>query len=217
APMSNTLTEWYRMIWQLRIAIIVCLVDPENKSACERYFKTSEGATLKIKRRFHVRTVSVREEDGGIQNYELRLTNKLSPEKHRTLYVIAMPTKVDDPVDPRKQLKLVAETWATETATTSLADDLQPPPILVHGCNGVSRTAAFVATSMLCKSLQLTGEMSPLEVWARLNSARHNAAKERIHFLSSIECALLYAVDNGLLQPSNPQLAQVIKVGFQTS
>ncbi|PIO54000.1 hypothetical protein TELCIR_24646 [Teladorsagia circumcincta] len=67
---------------------------------------------------------------------------------------------------------------------------------------------------MLCKSLRMTGEMSPVEVWARLNSARHNAAKERIHFLSSIECALLYAVDNGLLQANHPQLTQVNKVGF---
>ncbi|PIO68969.1 hypothetical protein TELCIR_09225 [Teladorsagia circumcincta] len=104
--------------------------------------------------------------------------------------------------------------WLGVTATTCLADDLEPPPILVHGCNGVSRTSAFVATSMLCKSLRMTGEMSPVEVWARLNSARHNAAKERIHFLSSIECALLYAVDNGLLQANHPQLAQVNKVGF---
>ncbi|VDL82721.1 unnamed protein product [Nippostrongylus brasiliensis] len=60
--------------------------------------------------------------------------------------------------------------------------------------------------------------MSPLEVWARLNHARHNAAKERIHFLSSIECALLFAVDNGLIPAEYPQLEQVnvmIHAGYQ--
>lgn len=55
--------------------------------------------------------------------------------------------------------------------------------------------------------------MSPVEVWVRLNHARHNAAKERVHFLSSIECALLYAVDTGLLSANNPNLVQVNKVG----
>lgn len=138
--MANTIVEWFRMIWQLRIVIVVCLVDPDNPAVCERYFRTSEGGSLKVrceeflrnvtnilfqfvfslwcdetrirstddelrllerfdgifqvKHRFHVRTISVREEDYGITNYELRLTNKLSAEKHRTLYVISMPTKV---------------------------------------------------------------------------------------------------------------------------
>ncbi|ETN69918.1 hypothetical protein NECAME_15018, partial [Necator americanus] len=93
----------------------------------------------------------------------------------------------------------------------SNGEETEIPPILVHGCNGVGRTAAFIATFMLCRSLQKFGEMSPVEVWVRLNHARHNAAKERIYFLSSIECALLYAVDIGLIAASNPQLMQVNK------
>ncbi|RCN49538.1 Protein-tyrosine phosphatase [Ancylostoma caninum] len=216
APMSNTLIDWFRMIWQLKIAIVVCLTDPENPACCEPYFKLRENQTLKVKNRFVVRTISVREEDGGITNYHLKLTNKLSSEKNRTLYVIAMPTSLHKPVNPRKQLSLVAEVWATETATSSLVDGTEVPPILVHGCYGVSRTAAFVATCMMCKSLQTRGEMSPLEVWARLNHARHNAAKERVHFLSSIECALLFAVDIGLLSANNPQLIEVNKMFRQS-
>lgn len=212
APMANTIVEWFRMIWQLRIVIVVCLVDPDNPAVCERYFRTSEGGSLKVKHRFHVRTISVREEDYGITNYELRLTNKLSAEKHRTLYVISMPTKVSEPVPPRKQLKLVSELWATQTATTCFVEENEPAPILVHGCTGCSRTAAFVATCMLCKSLDTRGEMAPVEVWARLNNARHNAAKEKIHFLSSIECALAYAVDIGILPYNCPQLALVTKM-----
>ncbi|EPB80316.1 Protein-tyrosine phosphatase [Ancylostoma ceylanicum] len=144
APMANTLIDWFRMIWQLKIAIVVCLTDPENVASCEPYFKLRENQTLK--------------------------------------------------------------------ATSSVGDGTEVPPILVHGCNGVSRTAAFVATCMMCKTLQTTGEMSPLEVWARLNHARHNAAKERVHFLSSIECALLFAVDIGLLSANNPHLAEVNKM-----
>ncbi|WKY02795.1 hypothetical protein Q1695_016234 [Nippostrongylus brasiliensis] len=202
APMSNTLVDWFRMIWQMKIAIIVSLVDLEN---------------MKIKNRFRVRTISMREEEGGIINYQLRLKNKLSLEKQpRTLYVISMPTQLNEPIHPRKQLKLVAEMWATEMAIAPSQET--SAPILVHGCNGVSRTAAFVATCMLCKSLITRGEMSPLEVWARLNHARHNAAKERIHFLSSIECALLFAVDNGLIPAEYPQLEQVnvmIHAGYQ--
>ncbi|KIH44046.1 Protein-tyrosine phosphatase [Ancylostoma duodenale] len=190
APMSNTLIDWFRMIWQLKIAIVVCLTDPENPACCEPYFKLRENQTLKVKNRFVVRTISVREEDGGITNYHLRLTNKLSSEKNRTLYVIAMPT----------------------SATSSLGDGTEVPPVLVHGCYGVSRTAAFVATYIMCKSLQTRGEMSPMEVWARLNHARHNAAKERVHFLSSIECALLFSVDIGLLSANNPQLIEVNKM-----
>ncbi|KAK6745483.1 hypothetical protein RB195_011916 [Necator americanus] len=215
APMANTLIDWYRMIWQLKIAVVVCLVDPEDRAQCEPYFKPYQNRTFKIKNRFAVRTISIREEDAGITNYQLKLTNKLSLEKNRTLYVIAMPTQVNTPVHPRKQLNLIAEVSATETAASN-GEETEIPPILVHGCNGVGRTAAFIATFMLCRSLQKFGEMSPVEVWVRLNHARHNAAKERIYFLSSIECALLYAVDIGLIAASNPQLMQVNKM-FRSS
>ncbi|CAJ0596673.1 unnamed protein product [Cylicocyclus nassatus] len=212
APMADTLIDWYRMIWQMRISIIVCLIDPQNTSSCEPYFKPREHQTLKTKNRFIVKTISVREEDGGITNYQLRLTNKLSYEKNRTLYVIVMPTRLDKPVNPRRQLNLVQEVWATETANSSVGQDTEQPPVLVHGCFGVSRTAAFIATCMLCKSLQVTGEMSPVEVWARLNHARHNAAKERMYFFSSIECALLFAVDSGLISANNPNLIEANKM-----
>ncbi|ETN69919.1 Protein-tyrosine phosphatase [Necator americanus] len=93
APMANTLIDWYRMIWQLKIAVVVCLVDPEDRAQCEPYFKPYQNRTFKIKNRFAVRTISIREEDAGITNYQLKLTNKLSLEKNRTLYVIAMPTQ----------------------------------------------------------------------------------------------------------------------------
>ncbi|KJH41797.1 Protein-tyrosine phosphatase [Dictyocaulus viviparus] len=212
APMANTLVEWYRMIWQLKISIIVCLLDPMQLPTSERYFQLKEGSHLKIKHRFYIRTISVREDDGLLVNYQLRITNKLSTDKSRTVYVIVRPTKPDCPIEPRKQLNLVAEVWATETASLSMEEDRDTSPILVHGFAGIGRTAAFVATTMLCKSLQLHGVMSPVEVWTRLNDVRHNSARERIHFISSIECALLFAYDIGLLTPNIKQLNEVNKV-----
>ncbi|VDM62022.1 unnamed protein product [Angiostrongylus costaricensis] len=191
APMADTLIEWYRMIWQLKISIVVCLVDPQEIPPSERYFALKEGNKIKIKNRFKIRTTSVREHDGIIVNYELRVTNRrASSDKSRTVYVIVRPTK----------------------ATSTFEENRETPPILVHSCNGVSRTAAFVATAMLCKSLETQGEMSPVEVWSRLNQVRHNAARKRFHFISSIECALLYAFDIGLLTANIKQLKDVNKV-----
>uniref|UniRef100_A0A0K0DG92 Tyrosine-protein phosphatase domain-containing protein n=1 Tax=Angiostrongylus cantonensis TaxID=6313 RepID=A0A0K0DG92_ANGCA len=213
APMANTLIEWYRMIWQLKISIVVCLIDPQEIPPSERYFALKEGNKLKIKNRFKISTTSVREHDGIIVNYELRVTNRrASSDKNRVVYVIVRPTKDDTPIEPRKQLNLIAEVWATETATSTFEENSETPPILVHSCNGVSRTAAFVATAMLCKSLETQGEMSPVEVWSRLNQVRHNAARECFHFISSIECALVYAFDIGLLTANINQLKDVNKV-----
>ncbi|KAE9416656.1 hypothetical protein Angca_009927, partial [Angiostrongylus cantonensis] len=47
APMANTLIEWYRMIWQLKISIVVCLIDPQEIPPSERYFALKEGNKLK--------------------------------------------------------------------------------------------------------------------------------------------------------------------------
>ncbi|KAJ1361393.1 hypothetical protein KIN20_020633 [Parelaphostrongylus tenuis] len=98
-------------------------------------------------------------------------------------------------------VKTAEETHEKTQATSIYDEEREAPPVLVHSYYGVSRTAAFVATTMLCKS-----------VWSKLNQVRHNAAREPFQFISSIECALLYAFDIGLLTPNIKQLNDVNKV-----
>lgn len=46
--MSTTLTDWYRMIWQFHIKIIVCLVTLDNLDDCVTYFNFKNGGKTKV-------------------------------------------------------------------------------------------------------------------------------------------------------------------------
>jgi protein tyrosine phosphatase len=48
SPTSNTLLEWYRMIWQYKIQIIVCLVPLDNLDDCCKYFEKKKGKKVKV-------------------------------------------------------------------------------------------------------------------------------------------------------------------------
>uniref|UniRef100_A0A0M3HI33 Tyrosine-protein phosphatase domain-containing protein n=1 Tax=Ascaris lumbricoides TaxID=6252 RepID=A0A0M3HI33_ASCLU len=47
SPKSETLNDWYRMIWQLNIAVIVCLIPLSTKEDCAKYFERKIGKKLK--------------------------------------------------------------------------------------------------------------------------------------------------------------------------
>ena len=50
--MSNTLHEWYRMLWEQNAQIIVCVTPLESSSECAEYFKLKKGKTVKVKMSF---------------------------------------------------------------------------------------------------------------------------------------------------------------------
>ncbi|KHN85216.1 Receptor-type tyrosine-protein phosphatase epsilon [Toxocara canis] len=50
SPKPETLNDWYRMIWQLKIAVIVCLIPLPAKDDCAKYFERQIGKKLKIVR-----------------------------------------------------------------------------------------------------------------------------------------------------------------------
>lgn len=54
SPKSETLNDWYRMIWQLNIAVIVCLIPLSTKEDCAKYFERKIGKKLKVKYDFLV-------------------------------------------------------------------------------------------------------------------------------------------------------------------
>ena len=49
APKPETCIDFYRMIWQLKIHTIVCLVDLNDKEQCAPYFERRVGKKVKVR------------------------------------------------------------------------------------------------------------------------------------------------------------------------
>lgn len=88
APKPDTLFDWYRMIWQCNVRVIVCLTSLENSDDCAKYFNKKAGKSVSCKR-FSVKTFAVRPEN-SVTTYELRVKNSSAKgdEKERVIHVV---------------------------------------------------------------------------------------------------------------------------------
>ncbi|VDM39296.1 unnamed protein product [Toxocara canis] len=210
SPKPETLNDWYRMIWQLKIAVIVCLIPLPAKDDCAKYFERQIGKKLKHKR-FVIRTVTSRKE-GSCNVYELKFSNKDAKEEDRVIHLINF-TKwkvIVRPPETRQILEMMRSVWATE-ASAKLADD-KVTPTLVHGITGTRRTGTYVILSMLCRQIKYHRQMSLLSACSRVRHLRYSVMRNRICFTVLIESALTFAADQGLVNSASDSFKDAIKV-----
>uniref|UniRef100_A0A915BNT7 Tyrosine-protein phosphatase domain-containing protein n=2 Tax=Parascaris univalens TaxID=6257 RepID=A0A915BNT7_PARUN len=211
SPKPETLNDWYRMIWQLNIAVIVCLIPLSTKEDCAKYFERKVGKKLKHKR-FTIRTMTTRrEEDCNI--YELKFSNKDFKEDDRMIHLINF-TKwkiIVRPPEPRKFLAMMRSVWATEASANSVGDDKTSSPTLVHGVTGTRRTGTYVIMSMLCRQMSEHHQISLLKVCSRVRHFRYSVMRNRICFTVLLESVLVFAADQGLVDRSNVDFQNAIK------
>ncbi|VDK50753.1 unnamed protein product [Anisakis simplex] len=211
SPKDDTLNDWYRMIWQLKIGVIVCLIPLTDPKDCSKYFEKQVGKKIKHKR-FVVRTLASRK-DGSFKIYDLKLINKDVKDEERTVQLVNLTEwkVISRPPEPRKFLDFMRAVWATE-ASAKLADEDKVPPTLVHGITGTRRTGTYVIMSMLCKQMQTSRQMSLLKACSRVRQFRYSVVRNRICFSLLVESTITFAADQGLVDRATLNFRDALKV-----
>ncbi|CAJ0575294.1 unnamed protein product, partial [Mesorhabditis spiculigera] len=197
APMENTVLEWYHMIWQKEVRIVVALVDPVGKpDGCFPYFEAKKGNERKVKGWYTVRTVNARSEN-ALSNYELKVSNKHEKEAgDRMVHVISISNwRHTHMAKPKEMVELLLNVWAE--AKVVEGDDEGKTPVLVHGTAGVRRTSAFVAFATVAKSITSKNQVCIPSFIRYLRQLRYGALRNKTCYATLICASLQYAFDKG--------------------
>ncbi|XP_036390559.1 tyrosine-protein phosphatase non-receptor type 5-like [Megalops cyprinoides] len=161
-PTVNTVSDFWRMVWQERAPIIVMITNVEEKNEkCTEYWPegavTYEGIEITVNKVIQA------------DDYNLRIFTLKCDGEERTLrqywYTSWPDQKTPDKAPPL--LELVQE--------VEEARQQAPPcsgPVIVHCSAGIGRTGCFIATSILCKQLKYEGVADILKTTCQLRLDR---------------------------------------------
>uniref|UniRef100_A0A8V1A5N1 protein-tyrosine-phosphatase n=1 Tax=Gallus gallus TaxID=9031 RepID=A0A8V1A5N1_CHICK len=161
-PIVNTVSDFWRMVWQERSPIIVMITNIEEMNEkCTEYWPeeqiTYEGIEIIVNQVIQA------------DDYRLRLITLKKGEEVRNLkhywYTSWPDQKTPDQAPPLLQLVLEVEE-AMQSAEEKNA------PVIVHCSAGIGRTGCFIATSVCCKQLKSEGIVDILRTTCQLRLDR---------------------------------------------
>ncbi|XP_063649777.1 tyrosine-protein phosphatase non-receptor type 7 isoform X6 [Pan troglodytes] len=160
-PMPNTVSDFWEMVWQEEVSLIVMLTQlREGKEKCVHYWPTEEETYGP----FQIRIQDMKE----CPEYTVRQLTIQYQEERRSVKHILFSAWPDHqtPESAGPLLRLVAEVEESpETAT-------HPGPIVVHCSAGIGRTGCFIATRIGCQQLKARGEVDILGIVCQLRLDR---------------------------------------------
>ncbi|XP_019375241.1 PREDICTED: tyrosine-protein phosphatase non-receptor type 5 [Gavialis gangeticus] len=161
-PIVNTVSDFWRMVWQECSPIIVMITNIEEMNEkCTEYWPedqvTYEGIEITVN---HV----IQADD-----YRLRLITLKKDEEVRTLkhywYTSWPDQKTPDQAPPLLQL-------VQEVEEAMQHAEQKNAPVIVHCSAGIGRTGCFIATSICCKELKNEGIVDILRTTCQLRLDR---------------------------------------------
>ncbi|XP_077177670.1 tyrosine-protein phosphatase non-receptor type 5 isoform X1 [Paroedura picta] len=161
-PIVNTVSDFWRMVWQEHSPIVVMITNIEEMNEkCTEYWPehqvTYEGIEITVNRVIQA------------DDYRLRLITLKKGEEIRNLkhywYTSWPDQKTPDQAPPLLQLVQEVEE-ALQCAEEKNA------PIIVHCSAGIGRTGCFIATSICCKQLKNEGVVDILRTTSQLRLDR---------------------------------------------
>ncbi|XP_052592992.1 tyrosine-protein phosphatase non-receptor type 7 isoform X1 [Peromyscus californicus insignis] len=159
-PMPNTVADFWEMVWQEEVCLIVMLTQlREGKEKCVHYWPTDEETYGP----FQIRIQSMKEHP----EYTVRQLTIQHQEECRSVKHILFSAWPDHqtPESAGPLLRLMAEVESPETAANS-------GPIVVHCSAGIGRTGCFIATRIGCQQLKARGEVDILGIVCQLRLDR---------------------------------------------
>ncbi|XP_010073723.1 PREDICTED: tyrosine-protein phosphatase non-receptor type 7 [Pterocles gutturalis] len=160
-PMLNTVTDFWEMVWQEEVPLIVMITKlQEHKEKCVHYWPEKKGT-------YGPFTICVQ----GVSEYVEYIVQDLSIQLEgecRQVKHILFPSWPDQqtPESAKPLLHLVSKVDETLQAAAS------PGPIVVHCSAGIGRTGCFIATRIGCQQLKEKGEVDILGIVCRLRIDR---------------------------------------------
>ncbi|XP_051854608.1 tyrosine-protein phosphatase non-receptor type 7 isoform X1 [Antechinus flavipes] len=160
-PMRNTVSDFWEMVWQEEVPLIIMLTQlQEGKEKCVHYWPTEEESYGP----FQIRVQDVKERPEYIvRHLTIQYQEERRPVKH--VFFSAWPDH-QTPESAGPLLRLVDEIEESpDTAAKS-------GPIVVHCSAGIGRTGCFIATRIGCQQLKARGEVDILGIVCQLRLDR---------------------------------------------
>lgn len=178
-PMESTVSDFWRMIWEQHLEIIVMLTNLEeyNKAKCAKYWpeKVSDS------KQFGDITVTFASEqkysDYLIRNLDITRRNVEDEEDKRqiTQYHYLVWKDFMAPEHPHGIIKFIRQINSVYS--------LQRGPILIHCSAGVGRTGTLVALDSLIQQLEEEGHVSIFQTVCDLRRQRNFLVQSLVSFL----------------------------------
>ncbi|XP_069489690.1 tyrosine-protein phosphatase non-receptor type 7 isoform X1 [Ambystoma mexicanum] len=160
-PMMNTVNDFWEMVWQEDVPVIIMITKlKEGKEKCVHYWPDKEGTYGQYE--VHVEDVTECAEY-TVRELTIQLQDELRHVKH---FLYSSWPDHQTPESAKPLLKLVTE---VEGKTQEAQ---RRGPVVVHCSAGIGRTGCFIATSIGCQQLKTMGEVDVLGIVCRLRLDR---------------------------------------------
>uniref|UniRef100_A0A0K0DUE6 Tyrosine-protein phosphatase domain-containing protein n=1 Tax=Strongyloides stercoralis TaxID=6248 RepID=A0A0K0DUE6_STRER len=205
APLANTVEDFWRLIWQENVTVIVSFVNFSNPNECVEYFNIKKGKKKSIGR-FTIKTVDV-ENLSSCKGYFLTATCKGNNVAREIAAIQWTDWVTDQPVDVDKLLKFMKIVWNLEkidkdsTSSNSIT--------LVHGVSGTRRTGTFVVLNLICKQLFFKKKCSLISTALLVRKNRHNVLRDKNMFAVLLVGLIRFSLSLHLLRKDRHHLDKV--------
>ncbi|XP_008158195.2 tyrosine-protein phosphatase non-receptor type 7 [Eptesicus fuscus] len=160
-PMPHTVADFWEMVWQEDVPLIVMLTQlRESKEKCVHYWPTDEDTYGPFRIRLR--------EERELPEYTVRRLTVQRQEECRPVKHVLFSAWPDHqtPESAGPLLRLVAEVEERPEVTASRG------PMVVHCSAGIGRTGCFIATHIGCQQLRARGDVDILGIVCRLRLDR---------------------------------------------
>ncbi|CAL1292882.1 unnamed protein product [Larinioides sclopetarius] len=163
-PLDRTVTDFWRMLWEHRVTVVVMLtgIEEHGQVKCAQYW--NENSAKEIEKMFVITVLSTkRYSDYIVRRFQVEFTKDGLTEEREVLHFHFVLWKdflaPEQPSWLLRFIKRVNEHYCSDRG-----------PLLVHCSAGVGRTGTFVAIDSLLQQLEDEGR---IDVFAHVSNLRH--------------------------------------------
>ncbi|KAG8202163.1 hypothetical protein JTE90_010519 [Oedothorax gibbosus] len=163
-PLDRTVTDFWRMLWEHRVTVVVMLtgIEEHGQVKCAQYW--NENSQKEIEKMFSITVLSTkRYSDYIVRRFQVEFTKDGLTEEREVLHFHFILWKdflaPEQPSWLLRFIKRVNEHYCSDRG-----------PLLIHCSAGVGRTGTFVAIDTLLQQLEEEGR---IDVFAHVSTLRH--------------------------------------------
>lgn len=174
-PMEKTVVDFWHMVWEQNVHIIVAATDNkiDSRSACYPYWSADSPCSKTWFSSFEIETVSVRDEG----SYKVRTLSlrQVVTKKSRVICHLHFTDWPDNrvPEDPKSFLEFLEELEsARQSIHMSKIAEPTVGPVMVHCTAGVGRTGVIILTDLMIACLQSNQRINVAKALTHLRCQR---------------------------------------------
>ncbi|CEF69325.1 Protein-tyrosine phosphatase, receptor/non-receptor type domain and Protein-tyrosine/Dual specificity phosphatase domain and Protein-tyrosine phosphatase, catalytic domain-containing protein [Strongyloides ratti] len=206
APLPNTLEDFWRVVWQENVTVIVSFVDFLNLDECTEYFNLKKGKKKQFGN-FSIKTFEI-ENLSGYNGFFLKVSCKGENGVREVSVIQWLDWPVDNLVDIEGLVNLMQIVWNLEKGGKEVKCS-SPSMTLVHGTSGTRRTGTFVVLSLICKQLFLKNKCNLISTALLVRKYRHNVLRDKNMFIILLLSMIKFSVNMKLLRKDHKYIDKV--------